>query len=177
MNLTHSVNYEFYFCTRDEIDYLKAYEQSELDKKVEKAQKKYLKWNRIGVYTSLSMFFYVLTKFVFNLFATIKLSFDKWSVIDIVCAFANMVCFFLLNQMKPEDVINYNTTKVYYNRLMVVLVVSTWVRLIGILYVIQKLSKLLVTTQKMLGSAGTFLFIMLYYLLVVTFVAMSKYSE
>ena len=49
------------------------------------------------MYTSLSMFFYVLTKFVFNLFATIKLSFDKWSVIDIACAFANMVCFFLLN--------------------------------------------------------------------------------
>ena len=37
MNLTHSVNYTFYFCTRDEIDYLKAYEQTELDKKVEKA--------------------------------------------------------------------------------------------------------------------------------------------
>ena len=37
MNLTHSVNYTFYFCTRDEIDYLKQYEQTELDKKVEKA--------------------------------------------------------------------------------------------------------------------------------------------
>lgn len=82
------------------------------------------------------MFFYVLTKFIFNLFATIKLSFDKWSLIDIICAFTNMVCFFLLSRMKPEDVISPKSSKQKYNYLMVMLVLSTWFRLIGILYVI-----------------------------------------
>ena len=175
MNLTDSVNYEFYFCTRNDIEGLIKYEQDTLDSKVKQAQTEYLFWNQIGVYVSLSMFFYVLTKFIFNLFATIKLSFDKWSLIDVVCAFSNITCFFLLSRMKPADVIDYKGTKTFYNILMIILVLSTWTRLIGIMYVIQKLSKLLVTTGKMLGSAGTFMFIMLYYLVMMALVFMTAY--
>lgn len=94
-----------------------------------------MKWNGWGMIISLTLLFYVLTKFIFNIFATIKLSFDKWSLIDIVCAFSNIICFFVLRMMRPEDVISYKSSKIKYNMIMIVLVVSTWIRLIFILFV------------------------------------------
>ena len=73
MNLTDYKNYEFYYCTRDDIPGLVDYEQAELDSSVEEAIKVYTTWNMYGIFISLSMFFYVITKFIFNIFATIKL--------------------------------------------------------------------------------------------------------
>lgn len=82
------------------------------------------------------MFFYVLTKFIFNLFATIQLSFDKWSLIDIFCAFTNITCFYILRNINESDIIDYKGTKKQYNYLMLLLILSTWMRLIGIMLVI-----------------------------------------
>lgn len=64
-----------------------------------------------GIFISLSMFFYVITKFIFNVFATIKLQLDKWSLIDIFCAFTNISCLYILSMITDENVIDFAKTK------------------------------------------------------------------
>ena len=177
MNLTDFVNYEFYYCTRMEIPALIAYEQQTLDDSVENARKTYSNWNMYGIFISLSMFFYVITKFIFNVFATYKLQLDKWSLIDIFCAFTNISCLYFLSNISGEDVINPLKTKQYYNVLTIMVVISTFMRFGGQMFVISQFSKLLVTINKMLGSAGTFISIMSYYLLTCAFVVIAVFGE
>jgi hypothetical protein len=56
-------------------------------------------------------------------------------------------------------------------------VISTFMRFVGQMFVIQSFSKLLVTINKMLGSAGTFIFIMGYYLIVMAYVMIIIFGE
>lgn len=62
--------------------------------------REYQLWNTYGILVSVAMMFYVITKVIFNIFASIKLPMDKWSLIDIFCAFTNIVCFLLLNRIE-----------------------------------------------------------------------------
>jgi hypothetical protein len=55
--------------------------------------------------------------------------------------------------------------------MMVMIVISTWARTIGIFLIVKSVSKLLMTIAKMLGSAGTFLSILIIYLLIMSFIA------
>jgi len=133
--------------------------------------------NDIGQLVSISMFFYVLTKFIFNTFAEIQIPMDTWSSVDIFCAFTNISCFTLLSLfMKPENIINEDK-KLYFNLLMLMVVLATWSRIIAICLVIPSFSKLIMTIYAMLGSAGTFIFIVLYYLVIVTMIAYALYQE
>jgi hypothetical protein len=50
-------------------------------------------WNNIGLIISVSLIFYVVKKLIFNLYAIIPLSMDKWSLIDIGCSIVNLVSF------------------------------------------------------------------------------------
>ena len=63
---------------------------------IQNAISDYTYWNMWGIAVSISMIFYVVQKFIFNIFATIKLPLDIWNKIDIVCAFTNIVCFLFL---------------------------------------------------------------------------------
>ena len=133
--------------------------------------------NDIGQLVSISMFFYVLTKFIFNTFAEIQIPMDTWSSVDIFCAFTNISCFTLLSLfMKPENIINEDE-KFFFNMLMLMVVLATWSRIIAICLVIPAFSKLIMTIYAMLGSAGTFIFIVLYYLVIVTMIAYAVFQE
>ena len=70
--------------------------------------------NNIGIVVSLLMIFYVLTKILFNVFATIKLPLDRWSKADIFTASSNIVCFMFLGNIKDE-VIEDNNKRAIYN--------------------------------------------------------------
>jgi hypothetical protein len=53
-------------------------------------------YNSMGIFISAAMMFYVIQKTIFNLFAVIKLQYDIWSIVDMVCAIVNIMvlCFF-----------------------------------------------------------------------------------
>ena len=126
---------------------------------------------------SISMFFYVITKIIFNTFAEIQIPMDIWSSVDIFCAFTNISCFTLLSlYMKPENIIDEDK-KFFFNMLMLMVVLATWSRIIAICLVIPSFSKLIMTIYAMLGSAGTFIFIVMYYLVMATMVAYAMYQE
>ena len=76
-----------------------------------------------------------------------------------------------------ENVIDFANSKQFYNILTIMVVVSTFMRFVGQMFVIQSFSKLLVTIDKMLGSAGTFIFIMGYYLVTMAFIFIIIFGE
>lgn len=123
------------------------------------------------------MFFYVATKSIFNTFAEIQIPMDRWSVIDVFCAFSNIIClscftlFFNANDILDAD------RKFYFNMLQLLTIFATWARIIGMCLVMQNFSALIMTISEMLGSATTFLFIVLFYLLVVALVALALFQE
>jgi hypothetical protein len=55
--------------------------------------------------------------------------------------------------------------------MIVLMIVSTWMRVIGYLFIMESYSKLIVTIIEMLSSATTFLLIVLMYLIVFSSIA------
>lgn len=53
---------------------------------------------------SILMIFYVVTKIIFNIFATIKLPLDRWSKADVAVASSNIVCFMILGNIQEETI-------------------------------------------------------------------------
>ena len=63
----------------------------------------YLFLNNIGLILSGHMSFYALSKILFNVFAEIKVSIDKWSQCDIYCSIINIIAFMMLRSMTIDD--------------------------------------------------------------------------
>ena len=63
-------------------------------------------YNQAGIVVSLLMILYVIKKQIFNIFATIKLPFDRWNKADIAAASINILCFYISNNISPETVFN-----------------------------------------------------------------------
>ena len=59
--------------------------------------------------------------------------------------------------------------------MMVLIVVSTWVRFVGIMLVVKSVSALIVTVFKMLTSGVTFLAILFVYLLIMATIFMTLF--
>ena len=82
------------------------------------------------------MFFYVATKSIFNTFAEIQIPMDRWSVIDVFCAFTNISCLSLLGfTLQTKHIIDMES-KFMYNMLQLMIVFATWGRIIGISLVV-----------------------------------------
>jgi len=67
--------------------------------------------------------------------------------------------------------------KVWYNLIMLFMVAATWMRIMGLSFVIPSLSKLLLTLTAMLSSATTFICIILGYLLVTATIFKALFQE
>jgi len=97
-------------------------------------------------------------------------------MIDILCACSNMVTMSLMTTIGNEDIVNYNK-KYKYNLLIVLMIVATWMRLVGFLFVMESFSKLIMTIIEMLKSATTFIFICGFYLSVMSTIAICLFQE
>lgn len=123
----------------------------------------------------MSLLWYVLTKVLFNQFAVVSLPMDMWSNIDVLTAITNMVTLSFMATIKGQDIMSQN--KQGFNVMIVLMIVSTWMRLIGYCFVMESFSKLIVTIIEMLKSATTFLAIVLLYLIVVSSISICLYQE
>jgi hypothetical protein len=60
------------------------------------AQDKLNEYNKVNFYGTIfsaTLVLHLITKFIFNVFAEVKIPLDKWSVIDLLCSFFNIICF------------------------------------------------------------------------------------
>jgi hypothetical protein len=96
-----------------------------------------------------------------------------WTYIDVFCGITNVTCFMMLINIKNEDILDIAISgkKRTFNNLMCLTILATWSRVTGMFFVIEKYAKLLITIQKMLGSAKTFFFILFLYFAIMGLVA------
>jgi len=73
--------------------------------------------------------------------------------------------------MTPSVILD-QSSKQLYNIMMLLTVICSWARFIAIMFVVQAVSKLIMTIFKMFGSATTFLFILFVYLVVASCIMM-----
>lgn len=132
--------------------------------------------NLYGILMAVSMMFYVLTKKVFNQFATVDLPDDLWSKVDLFCALFQIISQSLTSTITAH-VIDSKDIKVYYNILQIVTILATWFRLFSLLFVVEKFSKLISTILEMLTGGLTFLAIVVCYLIMMSSFAMCIFQE
>jgi hypothetical protein len=161
---------------RDKLQQHIGREQAALTKHVELNIADYQHMNLYGILISVSMMFYVSTKMIFNIFAQIQMPMDIWSQIDVFCAFAIMTSQCTTINITPEDVLDLER-KHFYNMMMLVTIIATWMRLIGFFFVMEEFSKLIMTIVEMLSGATTFLLILSFYLIVMSTIAICLFQE
>ncbi len=64
--------------------------------KIALATDKLVEYNKVNFYGTIfsaTLALHLLTKLIFNLFVEIKIPLDKWTVIDLLCSFFNIICF------------------------------------------------------------------------------------
>lgn len=106
----------------------------------------------------------MLTKLIVNLFVEVKMPMDKWSFIDLLCSFFNIICFNVIGKTKPETILDTSMKETldYY---VIAVVIVSWLRFFGYFLVIKTISKLLSTLIKMIIDALSFILIVSSYLL------------
>ena len=127
---------------------------------------KILEYNDINFYGtvfSATLVFHLITKVVFNMFAKVKLQLDKWSVIDILCSFFNIVCFNVIGKTSPEQILT-PSRKENLDYYVIAVVIVSWLRFFGYFLVIRQISRLILTLLRMLYDTLGFIFILCCYM-------------
>jgi len=95
---------------------------------------------------------------IFNFMAEVKLPPDKWTMIDIICAFLNIICFNLIGSVSPEQILNSSQKRTldYY---VILVVIFSWIRFFSYFLVVKSISRLMMTLIQMILAAMSFLFI------------------
>lgn len=135
----------------------------------------YNKVNYYGTIFSGTLVLHLLTKLIFNFFVDIKIPLDKWTIIDLLCSFFNIICFNVIGKTKPETIIDPDK-KMTLDYYVIAVVIVSWLRFFGYFLVIQSISKLLSTLIKMVFDAVSFVLIMSSYLLMMGTVFTTLFS-
>ena len=93
--------------------------------------------------------------------------FDKWTIVDIISACFNIVCFNVIGSLTPEQVLNpaKKETIDYY---VIAVLIASWLRFFMYFLVISHISKLLNTLVRMLYTTLSFIFIVACYMAMVS---------
>ena len=70
--------------------------------------KQYNSINYYGTLFSATLVLHLITKLIFNLCVEVKMPLDKWSTIDLLCSFFNIICFNVIGGTKPEAILDPN---------------------------------------------------------------------
>lgn len=97
--------------------------------------------------------------------ASVKMPLDIWSIIDLVSALMNCICFEIIGGATPDKIIIISQKQHLDNYVIVVLIMS-WIRFFSYFLVIRTISKLLLTLFRMINDAVSFIFIVMCYLLI-----------
>lgn len=76
----------------------------ELTLKIEENIAEYNKVQYYGTLFSGTLFLHLVGKFIYNVFADLKMPIDKWTMIDIVTCFFNIICFNVIGSITEEQI-------------------------------------------------------------------------
>jgi hypothetical protein len=66
----------------------------------------YNRVNYYGTIFSATLVLHLFSKLVFNLCVDVKMPLDKWSSVDLLCSFFNIICFNMIGKTSPEVLID-----------------------------------------------------------------------
>lgn len=147
--------------------YLELFRQSNFSSltgtaKTEKAQENidtYTGFNFIGTIFAGTMLYSLICRVIFNLISDVKLPWDRWTILDGVCAIICLICFTVTGTLTPEDIFD-QTRKQNIDYYVAVVVVVSWLRFFAYFLVVRSISKLLMTLLKMFIDTISFVFLM-----------------
>ena len=138
--------------------------------------KSYVNWNSLALLFSGGLLFQLLLKIIFNIFSKNKISIDKWTIMDSLSAFLNIVAVQLITNIKP-DLFLIPQTKDMVDYFMIFVLCIAWLRFFCYFLVIRNISKLLLILVAMIGDTLAFMFILCCFLLIVASVFTTLYQD
>jgi len=101
---------------------------------------------------------------------------DKWTMIDIITCFFNIICFNVIGSITEEQITDRSQKQVldYY---VIAVVIVGWMRFFAYFLIIQFISKLLMTLIRMITDTLSFLFIAVCYMLLASTVFMMLFAS
>lgn len=127
----------------------------------------YKNWNVLAFIISGSLLFSFVLKILFNVLAKRKLRCDIWTLLDVACAFVNLVAVNVVSNFTVTELLNVNRKQSidYY----IILVMSmSWVRFFSYLLVNRHISPLINTLFRMVVDTFYFMVILLSYMAIMS---------
>ncbi len=96
--------------------------------------------------------------------------YDKWTIVDAICAIMNLACFNVIGSISPSVILDPSQKKTidYY---VIFVVLLSWLRFFSYFLVVKPISKLLMITKSIIMNTMSFNFIVLAFI----FLIMSVY--
>jgi hypothetical protein len=109
-----------------------------------------------------------------------KIQFDKWTILDSLCAILNVCAVYLISKSDPEIFLPSNPqpdVKDFVDYFMIIVLVTTWLRFFVYFLVVRNISKLLLTLSSMIGDTLSFMFIFSCFVLLMASVFTTLYQD
>jgi len=130
----------------------------------------------LSLFFTATLVLQLFNKFLFNMFAAIKVSYDFWTFMDLIPAIVNFIVIYEMRNLEVDQIID-PAKKAILNYYIIVALVFSWFRFLSYFLVIKQISKLFLTLFKILKNARTFIFIAACYLLIVSTIFTTLYSR
>lgn len=100
---------------------------------------------------------------------------DKWTLIDIVTAILNLICFNVIGKASPESILN-PVLKSKLDIYVIIVLVLSWLRFFSYFLVIEDISKVLLTLYTIIKDVSAFFFINMFLVLIFATIFMGLFQ-
>jgi hypothetical protein len=111
------------------------------------------------------------------MFSKRKIQYDIWLFFDIISGAVNIAAFNIIGGATPDEILDINGIKRYYDYYMILVLVISWLRFFSYFLVIKSVSKVTITLFYMLYETVSFLVILSFYLILMTTVFATMFRD
>jgi len=144
--------------------------------KIANSVRDYVDWNFWVIFFSSALIFQHILKICFNMFSHLRIGIDKWTLMDTISAYLNIVAVILIKQIDPSTFLQPKMKDLIDYFMLLVLCVS-WLRFFSYFLVVRSISKLLLTLIEMIGDTVSFLFIVSCFILIMSSIFATLYQD
>ncbi len=137
---------------------------------------KYINWSFMALFFSCSLLLQFFFKTVFNVFASKKIPYDKWTIMDTLCGSLNIIAVVALREVKPETLLE-TLNKEILDYFMIFVLCICYLRFFTYFLVMRNLAKLLLILVAMLKDTIAFLFILASFIVIMSSIFTTLYQN
>jgi vacuolar-type H+-ATPase subunit I/STV1 len=151
-------------------------EDAEKLSKIIESISKYINWNFLALFFSCSLLLQFFFKTLFNNFASKKIPYDKWTIMDTLCGSLNIIAVVAISNVKPEVLLN-TVNKEILDYFMILVLCVCYLRFFTYFLVMKSLAKLLLILVAMLADTIAFLFILTSFIIIMSSIFTTLYQN